>query len=59
MSVFVSCKWADESAVQVSEASTGNQGVYSLYKRGLGIASRISDVNDEWDPPVMERDLLV
>jgi len=59
VSVFVSCKWADESAVQVSEASTGNQEVCSLYKRGLGVASRISNVNDKWDPPVMEHDLLV
>ena len=33
--------------------------VRSLYQRGLRIASCISDVNDEWDPPVMEHDLFV
>lgn len=33
--------------------------VYSLYKRGLWVAPRIPNVNDERDPPVMKYDLSV
>ena len=33
--------------------------VYSLYERGLRVAPRIANVNDERDPSVMKHDLSV